>query len=137
MKAGVRNSIRNNARSVQLNTAPRLQPRKAIINSPSLVFTNICCFFTLYLAFMVTCIVLYKQQDYVWFDIISDETGEWGVGAVTNVTAVNSTSAQCPADFERLNGLFLGTLGKCSRNSGFQTYGRCPRKSGGSYQDGL
>jgi hypothetical protein len=61
-------------------------------NSPTLTKTNCLCFFTFYLAFMVTCIVLNRQENYLWYGIIQDETSEWGEGAITDFIAVPLTS---------------------------------------------
>ena len=88
-------------------------------------FTNIVAFFTFYLAFMVTCIVLNNQENYIWFDIIRDETTEWGLGAITDVVAVPVSSPsqmpECPTGYDQKLGMFLGTLGKCVRKSGLVT----------------
>jgi|LauGreDrversion4_2_1035121.scaffolds.fasta_scaffold637314_1 hypothetical protein len=54
---------------------------------------------------MVTSIVLNKQENYVWFDIIRDETSEWSLGAITDVIALpvsnNSAVTLCPAGYEQ------------------------------------
>ena len=76
-------------------------PKQEIkFNSKAMNFTNVVCFFTFYLAFMVTCIVLNNQTNFVWFDIIRDETTEWGLGAITDIVAVPITSEnqtlKCP-----------------------------------------
>ena len=90
-------SIRQAAKlSSKQNLKPNPPPERPVKynNSPTLTKANFLLFITLYLAFMVTCIVLYRQENYMWYGIIQDETSEWGQGAITDFIAVPLTTPQ-------------------------------------------
>jgi hypothetical protein len=82
-------SIRSSKAVAANNNRPRPTHQRPVKYNPvSLTTTNILCFFTLYLGFMVTSIVLYNQDNYVWYGIIQDETSEWSQGSIVDLIAM-------------------------------------------------
>ncbi len=52
------------------------------VKSPALTITNIVCTLTFYLAFMIVSIRLFNQDNFIYINIIKDETSEWSKGAI-------------------------------------------------------
>ena len=81
-------------------------------NSRLLLFTNLLCLLTLYLAFMIVCIILNKTDRSNYYEIIKDETSEWSKGAIVDFITVPK-NLSCPLGYEQESGLFYGTRGYC------------------------